>query len=214
MSNHVANHHDAPGQPRIVIGAVGLNASGKDAVINRLKKHYGVPTISMGDIARELATKEGLGHDREALNAITKKYIAQYGPEFFPGEVVKKINSSGWEAAGITGVRSPTDVRVFQREFGDKFILVAVEVTDPRTRYERSQLRGEGRDKTITSFEHFLEQDRNEEALFHLSESMRLARERFNNDGTVDDLNRQIDALAARLGLKPVPQEKQEQNQA
>lgn len=195
-----------PTLPRAVIGAVGLNASGKDAVINRLKKKYGIPTISMGDIARELATNDGLDHSRETLNAVTKKYIGAHGPEFFPGEVVKKINNSGKEVYGIAGVRSPLDVRVFQREFGERFILVAVEVSEARTRYDRSQLRAEGRDQGVT-WEQFQEQDKNEEALFRLSESVRLATVRIDNDGGVEDLYNQIDALAAKLGLTMIPEE-------
>ena len=49
----------------MIIAAVGKNASGKDYFLKYLSDKYAIPMISIGDIARELATKEGLEHSRE-----------------------------------------------------------------------------------------------------------------------------------------------------
>ena len=38
----------------IVLGAVGLNGSGKDALIEYLHERHGIQMLSMGDVVREL----------------------------------------------------------------------------------------------------------------------------------------------------------------
>ena len=40
-----------------VIGAVGKNGSGKDTVLDIIAERYGLPSISMGDMVREIAKK-------------------------------------------------------------------------------------------------------------------------------------------------------------
>jgi dephospho-CoA kinase len=59
--------------------------------------------------------------------------------------------------------------------------------------------RGEGRDPH--SYEEFLRQDQAEEELFSLKEAEGLADYSISNDGTLDDLHREIDRLISDKGL-------------
>ena len=40
--------------------------------------------ISIGDVVRELATKDGLELTRDNLHATSKKYMGEFGQTFFP----------------------------------------------------------------------------------------------------------------------------------
>jgi dephospho-CoA kinase len=187
---------------RHVIGAVGLVASGKDALIERLSTRFGIPVLSTGDITRDLAEQDGLGPPtRDTLHAVSKTYIARFGPDYFPRRLIERIAESDWETVSITGLRTPEDIRALRDHFGDRFILVYVEVTDDSLRFERARMRGTARDpKTIGELK---AQDQAEEELFHLSETFQLADVKMNNDGPLEEFYEQIDGLAQNLGLSP-----------
>ena len=77
----------------MIIAAVGKNASGKDYFLEYISKEFGVPLLSMGDVARSLAEKEGLEKTRENLHYISQKYMGQYGNDFFPKQLIKMIGT-------------------------------------------------------------------------------------------------------------------------
>ncbi|MBQ1929517.1 MAG: AAA family ATPase [Bacteroidales bacterium] len=68
----------------MIIAAVGKNASGKDYFLEYISKEYGIPMLSIGDVARALAEQEGLEKTRENLHYISHKYMSAYGQDFFP----------------------------------------------------------------------------------------------------------------------------------
>ena len=63
---------------RKVIGAVGLNGSGKDALIQYLGARCGLTVLSLSDVARELAHLEGVTYSRDKLHEVSQKYIDKY----------------------------------------------------------------------------------------------------------------------------------------
>jgi len=182
-----------------VIGAVGQNGSGKDEVLKYLRTRYDVPFLSTGNIVREIAAKEGLEPTRENLGKISDKYFRAFGKGYFVKLLADKIRNSGWKIAGISGIRSLTDVSVLKEIFGKDFMLIAVSISDPHVRFARMTKRGEGRDPH--SYEQFLRQDQDEEKLFSLKEAESLADYTVSNDGTLDDLHREVDRLVSDKGL-------------
>ncbi len=157
----------------MIIAAVGKNASGKDYFLDFISKEFGVPLLSIGDVARELAEEEGLEKTRENLHYISQKYMGQYGQDFFPKKLIEKIKGMGSETVLVSGIRPPSDVEKFKEAFGDDFFLVAIVVESDRQRYERTRARGSARDNV--TFEQFLELDKHEEELFHTSVTMGMA---------------------------------------
>jgi dephospho-CoA kinase len=182
-----------------VIGAIGLNGSGKDEIVNHLNSKYGIPLISVGDIVREIAAKDNIEPTRDNLDNITKRYFKQYGDGYFLKLVVEKIKLNKWQVAGISGIRSPSDIKIMRDAFGEDFVLVNVSVTHPQIRYERTLKRGSKRD--LQSYEDFLRQDKTSEELFHIRETIELADYSLNNDGTLDDLHNQLDTLIKEYNL-------------
>ena len=179
-----------------VIGTVGQNGSGKDEVLKYLNTKYNVPFIATGDVVRELTAQEGLKLTRENLGKISARYFHEFGKGYFVKLVAAKIRESNWKIAGISGVRSPEDVTNLKGIFGEDFILIRVFISDPRVRFDRMVKRGQGRDPL--SYEQFLRQDDNEENQFSLKEVESQADYTLSNDGTQDDLHREIDKLISQ----------------
>jgi dephospho-CoA kinase len=88
------------------------------------------------------------------------------------------------------GIRTPTDVRNLQDHFGEDFFLVHVEVSDPRIRYKRIKQRGEARDPR--TYKEFLQQDKTEEEIFHISQAIQYADIMINNNGSLEAFHRKI----------------------
>jgi dephospho-CoA kinase len=176
-----------------VIGTVGQNGSGKDEVLKYLNAKYNIPFLATGDVVRELAAHEGLEPTRENLGKISNRYFHEFGYGYFVKLIAAKIRQSDWEIAGISGVRSPEDVTNLKEIFGTDFILIHVYITNPQVRFDRMVKRGQGRDPQ--SYEQFLRQDNAEENQFSLKEVESQADYPLSNDGTQDDLHREIDKL-------------------
>lgn len=175
----------------MVLAAVGKNGTGKDFFLEYVAKKYGFPMISIGDVVRELAAKDGLELTRENLHATSKKYMGQFGQTFFPEQIVKKIKESGSANYLISGVRPLSDVKFFKEAFGDEFLLVDVVISDDEVRYARMLARGSDRDgKSVEKLREF---DKGEEETFHTSETEKLADVVIKNDGSVEDFYAAVD---------------------
>lgn len=177
----------------MVIAAVGKNGTGKDFFLEYIAKKNNLPMVSIGDIVRELAAKDGLELTRENLHATSSKYMTAYGQTFFPEQIVKKIKESGAPVYLVSGVRPLSDVKFLKEAFGDEFKLVDVVISDDEVRYARMLARGSDRDGK--SVEKLKEYDIGEENQFHTSESEKLADAVLLNDGTVEEFYAAADKL-------------------
>lgn len=170
----------------MIIAAVGKNASGKDYFLEFISKEFGVPLLSIGDVVRELAEIEGLEKTRDNLHQVSQKYMGTYGQDFFPKRLIEKIKALNSETVLVSGIRPPSDVEAFKKEFGDDFFLVAIVVDSDRVRYERTRARGSARDNV--TFEQFLELDKHEEEIFHTSVTMGMADYTFHRGDFSDEV--------------------------
>ena len=184
-----------------VIGVVGKIGSGKDEVLKYLKSKYGIPYLSTGDLVRDIAAKDGVAPTRENLEIISERCFIQMGKGCFVKMVADEILKKGWKIAGISGIRAPADVHILKELFGDAFVLLRVDVADPKLRFQRILRRHETRDPE--KYEEFLVQDLGEEEVFHVSKTAAMSNYSMKNDGTVDDLHRQIDMLVKSKKLSP-----------
>ncbi len=184
-----------------VIGVVGKIGSGKDEVLKYLKSKYGIPYLSTGDLVRDIAVKEGLAPTRENLEIISERCFIEMGKGCFVRMVADEIKKNGWKTAGISGIRAPADVHILKEMFGNAFILIRVDVADTKLRFQRVLKRHEARDPV--KYEEFLVQERGEEEVFHVEKTAAMANYALKNDGTIDDLHRQIDALVKSKKLSP-----------
>ena len=180
----------------IVVGAVGLNGSGKDALIKYLHERYGLPMLSIGDLVRDMAASRGILPTRSNLHQISQQAIEEYGADFFAKNAIARIEEEPWDAVGIAGIRTPADVRTFRERYGDNFVRVYVRVAEPRTRFERLRKRGDARDPE--SYERFLRQDQEEKEMFRIEEAVEEADITIDNSGSLEEFHREIDTQVAR----------------
>ncbi|MGQ9551247.1 MAG: AAA family ATPase [Candidatus Bathycorpusculaceae bacterium] len=179
-----------------VIGVVGRIGSGKDTIVNYMSTKCSIPIFSIGDIAREIAKREGLPPTRKNLNQITERYYKRFGRTYFIDETVSRIKRSNSKKMLITGIRTPTDVAYLKKHFHEDFILISVSV-NKRKRFQRLKARAEPRDPK--TWREFLEQDLDEETIFHLSASLRLADHNIDNNGTLEELFRKVDEMIEEM---------------
>jgi dephospho-CoA kinase len=186
----------------IVIGAVGFNGSGKDALIEYLEEEHGIPMFSMGDLVRAMAAERGVRPTRSNLHEISQQVMGHYGADVFAKKLIARFGERSWDAVGITGIRTPADVRAFRDNFGGDFVLVHVRVSDSRTRFERVQRRDETRDPE--NYARFLRQDQEEKELFHIEEAIQQADITIDNDGALEAFHRKIERQVVEpiLGTK------------
>jgi dephospho-CoA kinase len=186
-----------------VIGVVGRNASGKDELLDYLHERCSLPVLSVGDIARELAEEEGVEPTRENLHEISERYLERHGSRYFVERLIERIEEEPWDSVGITGIRTPVDVEALRQRFGNDFLLVYAKVGDPALRFERTQARDSARDPDL--YREFLEQDKEEEQLFRISEAIEKADLTIRNDASLEAFHERIDetiidgVLAAEL---------------
>ena len=185
-----------------IIGVIGQNGSGKDEVLKYLRVKYGLPFLSTGDMVREIAAKEGKEPTRENLQEISERYFREFGRGCFVKLAAEKIKQNGWTVGGISGIRSADDVKVLKGALDRDFILINVNVSNPKVRFARMQARHEGRDPQ--TYEQFQRNDKAEEEIFHIRTAAKSADFSVSNDGTLDDLHKEIDSLVAgkRLPVK------------
>jgi dephospho-CoA kinase len=176
-----------------IFGSIGRIGSGKDEVIKYLSSKCDLPVISVGDMVRKMAADKGLPLTRRSLHDMSATLFHKHGKYYFMSLVFNTIQHNQWERAGVTGIRTPDDVRFWRRRLGDDFVLFHVYVDDPRVRYERVRQRKSERDPQ--DYSHFMEQDKEEESLFHISEATDMADYRLDNSGNREDLHRQIDKM-------------------
>jgi dephospho-CoA kinase len=178
-----------------VVGAVGQIGSGKDTVIKYISKRFSIPTISIGDIAREIARKEGLPATRENLQKITEKRFEEFGRSYFIEQTVRRLRHESKDKMLITGIRAPIDVATLRRNFQEDFVLICV-LADERTRFQRLLKRAEARDPK--TWREFLKQDEAEERIFQLTKTCKQADYVVDNNGTAEELFQRVDEIIQR----------------
>lgn len=176
----------------IVIGVVGKIGSGKDELVQMLERRCGVPILSTGDIARELAEEQGIEKSRANLHEISEQAIEEHGKGFFIRQLIQKIENNDWQAASITGIRLPQDPDLLREHFGEDFLLVHVQVSNPHVRFERLKRRDDPRDPQ--TYADFLWQGQEEEGMFHVSEALAKADLTLSNDGSLGEFQQSIQA--------------------
>lgn len=182
----------------MIIGITGTLGAGKGTVVEHLKATYGFAHFS----AREFITREveqrGLPVNRDTMQSVANDLRASHGPGYISQELHRQATAAGGHAV-IESVRTPGELAVL-RAAGD-FMLFAVDA-DPRVRYERITLRNTETDHV--SFEQFLADEKEEMASDdpnhqNIAAVIRQADHAFTNNGTVEDLYRQVDAVMAPL---------------
>ncbi|NCA93660.1 MAG: hypothetical protein EOM84_00615 [Sphingobacteriia bacterium] len=178
-------------EKRMIFGIAGEIAAGKGTVACYLADKYNASTHRFSVALRDIAKRVYLEESRENLQKISTLLRDNFDDNILSKVIFEDVKKDINPLVVIDGVRRMADVEFFQKI--PEFKLVYIE-TDLKKRYERITERNENVDdegKTLDDFR----RDHKKEAELQIKYLRDEADFVIDNNGTLEDLYRQIDDL-------------------
>jgi dephospho-CoA kinase len=177
--------------PKIIIGLVGLQASGKGTAAKYLSEKYGASTHRFSTMLRDVLNRLYIDISRDNLQILSSMLRGNFGEDLMARVIAKDVENDKNEIVIVDGVRRFTDL--FYLEKIANFKLVSIE-TSQSNRYQRLVNRGENTGDKEKTLEQFVD-DEKREADREIPDVMKTATTIWNNDQDLKDLHKQIDEL-------------------
>ena len=178
----------------IIIGITGTIGAGKGTIVEYLVREKGFAHFSAREFIMEEVRRRGMPENRDSTTPVANDLRAKFGPNYIAEELYRRAQATGKDAV-IESLRAPAEVEALRAK--GNFTLFAVDA-DPKTRYERIQSRRSETDRI--SFEKFLADERREmenpeKHQQNIAACIAMADHRFENNGTVAELERQVEVV-------------------
>ena len=185
----------------MILGLTGKNAAGKGEVASYLKAK-GFFYYSLSDELREEATKRGLTHERETLINLGNLLRKQNGPQYLAKKINEKIinqlKNNNIQNFVVDSIRSPFEAKELMKN--RDFLLIGIEAPI-ELRFKR--LRSRNRLGDANTLEEFRMQEEKENTKNQKSQQLdatfALAGKIIKNNGTLEELHKEIDELIEEL---------------
>lgn len=180
-----------------IIGITGTNGAGKGTVVGYLVKNKGFVHFSARAYITKLLEQEGLEPDRENLINKGNELREKYGPSAIAILLYDEAIKTGKNCI-IESIRTLGEIELLKSK--GEFILLAVDA-EAEIRYERIYKRGLATDNV--SFEKFrklekLETENSDPNKMNIFACIKKADYVLNNNGTQEELFRQIDEWGSK----------------
>lgn len=184
----------------MLIGLTGRNASGKGEVAQDLKAR-GFEFHSLSDAIREEIRSRGEQPTRENLIETGNRLRREYGSSVLAQRILRRIDPDS--NCIIDSIRNPAEVEVLRTAGHFRLVCVAA---DAKTRFERIVRRArDGDPKTFDEFANLEEREaRGDVQSQNLEQVAALADETIENDGSLEELQVQVDRILLGL-LRGIP---------
>lgn len=185
----------------IIIGITGTLGAGKGTVVEYLVQEKGFRHYSAREFISKEVERRGLPVNRDTQAEVANDLRAKHGPGLIAERLYEQAQKSGQNSI-IESIRTPGEVAALRKH--KNFYLFAVDASPPK-RYERiSRRRSETDHVSYERFSsdearEFRSDDPNKQ---NLSRCIGLADYVFNNDRTIEDLQKQISVVLKEI-LKP-----------
>ncbi len=180
---------------KIIIGFVGLMASGKGEAAQYLQEKYGAVSFRFSSMLRDALKRFHVPETRDNLVKMSELIRASFGENILAKTMAEDIKMSPQSMIVVDGIRRIADIEFLR--LLPEFVMVAV-VADPRIRYERLTQRQENSDDQTKTYEQFLlDQEKSTEVT--IPPVMRLAQREVTNNDSREEFYLQLDELVARL---------------
>lgn len=178
----------------LVIWITGTLWAGKGTIVKHLVEKYNFQHLSVRAFLIEEIEKRKLPVNRNSMIIVANDIRKKFGPESITDSLYEKAKNSGKNTI-IESVRAVWEVVSLRNKWF--FYLFAIDA-NPRTRYDRILLRWSESDHV--SFAEFAmdearEMSSNDPNKQNIARCMEMADYVFLNDGTVDDLKKQLDQV-------------------
>lgn len=184
--------------PKIIIGVAGEVASGKDTVGKYIAEKYQAQALRFSQILRDILDRMNLEQSQENMGKLSMHLRKAFGEDILSKGLVVEAEKSQSELVVVDGVRRFPDI--IQMQASEQFYFVYVEAS-PEKRYARLTERHQNSDdagKTLAQFE--------KDALLEAESQIRDLKEHadfvINNDGTLEELQQQVDDIIAEIKSK------------
>ncbi|MBO4599316.1 MAG: AAA family ATPase, partial [Bacteroidales bacterium] len=173
----------------ITLGITGTLGAGKGTIVDYLVKQKGFVHYSVRAFITDEINRRGLPVNRDSMTLVGNDLRAAHSPSWIVEQLYEQAQASGCNCI-IESVRTTGEVDALRGK--PNFYLFAVDA-DPRVRYDRAVLRGSETDHI--SYETFLaneqrEMDNTDPAKQYLRACIQQADFRFDNNGTIPELNK------------------------
>jgi len=188
---------------KIIIGITGTIGAGKGTIVEYLVKNKGFIHFSAReDVINKEIEKRGLPITRDNMVLVANDLRKNYGPSYVAEELFKMAQNSD-KSCALESLRTVGEIESLKNK--GKFFLFAVNA-ERKTRYKRIQIRKNIQSDNV-SFEKFIEQEETETKSDdpnkqNLSKTILMADYTLDNNGTFDDLYRQIDEIIEKIKNK------------
>ncbi len=180
---------------KIILGFVGELASGKGTACQYLHETHHAPSYRFSNILRDLLKRLSLDITREHQQHMSQIIRETFGQDTLARVIAADVTNDASSLITVDGVRRLPDLTYLKQLPG--FYLVSI-AADPLVRYQRLVRRGENSDDTSKTFEQF-QIDSQAEAERQIQEAAATAQFHINNNGTLQELYKQLDDILARV---------------
>lgn len=173
----------------MIIGIVGLPASGKGTIAAYIQTHHGAEKLRFSSTLNAILERLHVEQTRDNLIVLSEVLRERCGEDTLARAMLIGAQRSTSSIVVIDGVRREGDITVFR---GMKnFHLVAVDA-EPRVRYERAKLRAEKTEEATQTFDDFMKLE-NRSTEVSARELMSKAEIIIDNNGSLEALYQQVD---------------------
>lgn len=185
---------------RVVLGITGTNGAGKGTVVEYLVNKKNFSHFSASGLITEEIIRLNMPVNRDNMILVGNMLREKNGAGYIAEELIRRASKNEGNSI-IESIRTIGEVDKLRERGG---IILAVDA-DQRVRYERNLVRGGVKDKV--TFEEFVEQEKREMESSdpnkqNLSACRKAADYVINNDGTVEELNNEIEKILLNIKNK------------
>ncbi|PIR93310.1 hypothetical protein COT99_01520 [Candidatus Falkowbacteria bacterium CG10_big_fil_rev_8_21_14_0_10_43_10] len=182
---------------KIILGLVGEIASGKDTLVDYLKKKHQATTHKFSASLRDILERIYLDISRENMQKLSQILRENFSQNLLSKVIAEDVKKDSNKIIVINGVRRLTDIEYLKQL--PEFALVYV-TADLEKRYARIAGRNENKDDRNKTLEQF-KLDNEAEAEQQIPEVAKIAKYKIDNDGTFAELYGQIDTIIKSLQI-------------
>ncbi len=182
----------------LIIGITGTLGAGKGTIVDYLVQEKGFVHYSVRAFIAEEIVRKGMVVNRDSMVVVANELRRKNSPSYITDCLYEKALGEG-KSSVIESIRTPGEIWSLRQK--GRFILIAVDA-DPHIRYQRIRQRQSETDHI--DYETFLENERREmnsadPNAQNLSKCIMLADYKLLNNGTIEQLNRQVEEILAGL---------------